>query len=573
MVTLLITTMDVMSLLESVSTLLPYYYDDVRDLALNQSRCDVSDGGTRGFGQTKHQKKLTMTSVAAANSSVPRIVRNVFSHQAALLSPLSSPLPSPCTAKKNVDIDNDHFNYNYSPHDLLSQFHRSLKLTVKRSLKNQHRFFMYEEQSHYGDVSSVPCTVTVSPNELATLLQSNRSTSDYHYYWTSPIADVAPQSMMSKEFHWYNRLQSYLPLEALDPRGPSLWMGTSGSGTQCHYDVADNIIVQLYGTKRIRIYPPSVGVYNLHVYPDAHPKARKSQVDFDFADNLSNSSGSVRSTNIDDALGVSDDNFSRSDENGGKIFQRFPHYFSAIPNPAMDVILQPGDALRIPAFWFHHVENGYVLTNCNRDHATTSHDDVRESICGYNGFDNHQPSISFNSFALSESIMIARRIFQSASRPLGGVSVENSSSILRALGIALIRGLNVVNYGEEKEFIRTYLLEARYSPLLHLGNNSTNNHLSLVKERNDMKSPPPPLAIEQQRMISLCVEKILPGFHQLESGGGEEEDAVNENRVNDGGAKDKNGIKLLVALHLLELWAVELVGPKLVSDAWERALS
>ncbi len=88
-----------------------------------------------------------------------------------------------------------------------------------------------------------------------------------------------------------------------------------------------------------------------------------------------------------------------------------------------------------------------------------------------------------------------------------------------------------------------------------------------------MKSPPPPLATEQQRMITLCVEKILPGFHQLEGGGGTEEDTVNENRSNDGGAKDKSGIKLLVALHLLELWAVELVGPKLVSDAWERALS
>ncbi len=441
---------------------------------------------------------------------------------------------------------------------------------------------MYEEQSHYGDVSSVSSTVTVSPNELAALLQSNRSTSDYHYYWTSPIADVAPQSIMSKEFHWYNRLQSKLPLEALDPRGPSLWIGTSGSGTQCHYDVADNIVVQLFGTKRIRIYTPSVGVYNLHVYPDAHPKARKSQVDFDYAD-FSNSSGSIHSTNIDDASGVSDDSFSRSDENAGKIFQRFPH-FSAVPNPAMDVTLQPGDALRIPAFWFHHVENGHVPTNCNWDHATTSNDEVRE-ICGYNGIDDHQPSVSFNSFALSESMMIARRIFQSASRPLGGKrgvsypnavpeygSMENSSSILRALGIALISGLNVVNCGEEKEFIRTYLLDARYSPLLHLGNNST-NYSSLEKDRNGKKSPPPPLATEQQRIISLCVEKILPSFHQLDGGGGIEEDALNKNRVYDGCANDENGIKLLVALHLLELWAVELVGPKLVSDAWERALS
>ncbi len=429
---------------------------------------------------------------------------------------------------------------------------------------------MYEEQSRHNDVSSASSTVTVSPTEFATLLHSNRSTSEYHYYWTSPIADVAPQSMMSKELNWFNQLQSNHPLEFLDPRGPSLWMGTSGSGTQCHYDVADNVIVQLYGTKRIRIYPPSVGVYNLHVFPDAHPKARKSQVDFD-SYNISNGS-SIQRNNV---------NFV---DDGINIQQRFPH-FASVPNPSMDVVLQPGDALRIPAFWFHHVENGYVPQSYDRDDATIR--TVEASVgCEHDGFDdNHQPSVSLNRFALSESMMIARRIFQSASRPLGGKQsqsglsptvelddgkMEFASSLLRGLGIDLIRGLNVVNYDEEKKFIRTYLMEARYSPLLHRRTDTTATHY-MVEESTSNKSCPPPLTSEHQQMVSLCIERILSDFRLLGIGG-KEDGAQHECRDDGSSTDDGKGVQLLVALHLLEMWAVELVGPKLVAKAWDRAL-
>ena len=414
---------------------------------------------------------------------------------------------------------------------------------------------MYEEQSHYGDTHSDSSTVTVSPMELAELLQSNRITSDYHYYWTSPIADVAPQSMISKEFNWFNELQTNRPLEFLDPRGPSLWMGTSGSGTQCHYDVADNIIVQLYGTKRIRIYPPIVGVFHLHVFPDAHPKARKSQVDFDFFN-------------------------TRNDNINADMLQRFPH-FANVSNPTMDVILQPGDALQIPAFWFHHVENGTLPKRYHREDATIC---KSGDTFGYD--DNHQPSVSLNSFALSESMMIARRIFQLASRPLGGKrsasspnvvpgdgSMENAPSILRAIGIALIRGLNVVKYDEEEGFIRTYLLEARYTPLLHRRTDSTtaNHNISCEQKRNSTNSRSSSLTSEQQHMVNVCIDRILPDFRLLELSCGEEE-VVQQHKYR-GGTSDANGIKLLVALHLLELWAVELVGPRLVAEAWELALS
>ena len=388
----------------------------------------------------------------------------------------------------------------YTPNDILSQFDAAL-LTVKRSLK-RHRFFMYEEVGASKLKDDITPTITTTPNQFESLLQRNRDTSDHHYYWTSPIASVMPST---QEFQWHTQIQDKDAF--LDPRGPSLWMGTSGSGTQCHYDVADNIIVQLHGTKRVRIYHPIVGVNNLHVYPDAHPKARKSQVDFDFVAN-----------------GHSDD-----DE---IMRQRFPHYYPDIPSPVLDVTLQPGDAIEIPAFWLHHVENGYVDNEL--DNYSNIDKAKRNDVA---------PSISLNSFALSKSMMIAQTIFQKASRPFRS-RVNNVPSGLKELGIRLICGLNVVDDGQEASYISRQLLEARYHPLISNTQVEYNNTTGSLTDA-------------ELQSIDVCIERILPDFHALIME--EEEENV----------RDKNGIVLLVALHLLELWTIELAGDaKYMESIW-----
>ncbi|KAL7524140.1 LOW QUALITY PROTEIN: hypothetical protein ACHAXR_005284 [Thalassiosira sp. AJA248-18] len=369
---------------------------------------------------------------------------------------------------------------------------------------------MYEEHAPAKlKDDQIAQTITVPPNELAALLNNNNN--KFHYYWTSPVATAAPA--LVHEFQWIKQLHNTDEHPLLDPRGPSLWMGTSGSGTQCHYDVANNIIVQLYGTKRIRIFPPSVGVYNLHVFPDAHPRARKSQVvDFE------------RCCNDDE------------NNNDGDMSQqrRFPH-FANLPHPALDVILRPGDALEIPAFWFHHVENGRIPNNnSNKRNQEGEVDDDDDG--------DDVPSVSLNSFALSKPMMI---------EPLGHhatVDVELVPAALKALGTALIRGMNVVDDGEEEDFIRRYLLNARYEPLLgdiERGDPARDNN-----NRHTQKS----LTTEQLEAVNSCIERILPDFKNL----------LKENN---------DGIALLVGLHLLELWAVEFVGAPSVAKAWDEALS
>ena len=58
----------------------------------------------------------------------------------------------------------------------------------------------------------------------------------------------------------------------------------------------------------------------MHVFPDAHPRARKAQVDVDAPD--------AAVFPLSEALGP----------------------------PDVDVVLEPGDAVAIPAFSFHHCE-------------------------------------------------------------------------------------------------------------------------------------------------------------------------------------------------------------------------
>ena len=106
-----------------------------------------------------------------------------------------------------------------------------------------------------------------------------------------------------------------------------LWAGSAGSTTQAHYDVADNCFVQVWGSKEFYLWPPSAHAA-LHLYPDAHPRARKSQLCIEHPDLAT-------------------------------------HPLAASLPPPMRLTLQPGDALVVPAFWIHHVTARSGCTSLN----------------------------------------------------------------------------------------------------------------------------------------------------------------------------------------------------------------
>ena len=365
-----------------------------------------------------------------------------------------------------------------------------------------------------------------------------------------------------------------LGLHALDPRGPSLWMGSCGSATQAHYDVADNVLVQLHGSKRVRCFHPGAA-WALHVFPDAHPRARKSQVNFDAPDH-----------------------------------RRFPH-FARLPMPVLDVVLSPGDALWIPAFWFHHLENCPQAADAG-DLASPA-------------------SVSLNIFAISQPMLAAQQIFQER-RPFGsgpltaaaaaadataerqdkhGVAVPSVAAVaavaaLHTLGWGLLHGLGCT---DPAAFVRSSLLETRYRPLLwadqnnlciHEGSNGDDGDCDgdgdrladsrgagavLSRQLPGWERQQQLLTVNELELAAACISRLLPQFKALQAlsatGAGDDDATLATTLQATAGVvgvaasappAHRDGLVSLVVCHLFELWAVELLGAEEVQGAWEAAL-
>eukprot|EP00427_Karlodinium_veneficum_P027189 CAMPEP_0169200864 /NCGR_PEP_ID=MMETSP1016-20121227/10099_1 /TAXON_ID=342587 /ORGANISM="Karlodinium micrum, Strain CCMP2283" /LENGTH=437 /DNA_ID=CAMNT_0009277747 /DNA_START=184 /DNA_END=1494 /DNA_ORIENTATION=- len=97
-----------------------------------------------------------------------------------------------------------------------------------------------------------------------------------------------------------------------------LFAGVGGTLYHCHYDLQPNIHVQLSGRKRFIIFPPD-DWRHLYPFPVHHDLDRRSQVDLDKPD-------AAKFGNFSGAHGVV-------------------------------VELNPGDALYIPPYWWHHVQS------------------------------------------------------------------------------------------------------------------------------------------------------------------------------------------------------------------------
>lgn len=207
--------------------------------------------------------------------------------------------------------------------------------------RSSNRFFMYSddgrpEQSSLSEASLAKHwrteQIEMSASELVERCAEQQffsgSSDKQYYYHTSALTQSAPELLARAAPEWEslsltntNQGSTY---GASQDAYPSVWLGGAGSTTQAHYDVANNVLAQLYGRKRFRLWAPEEH-FSLHVFPDAHRRARKAQVLIDTA--------AAKDASRRDGFPLWD----------GKA-------------AAMDVVLEPGDSIFIPAFWFHHCE-------------------------------------------------------------------------------------------------------------------------------------------------------------------------------------------------------------------------
>lgn len=103
------------------------------------------------------------------------------------------------------------------------------------------------------------------------------------------------------------------------PQMCQFFCGTEGDFSPCHYDPQDNLFTQIRGYKRVLLFHPRhFGC--LYPWPVHHPQDRQSRVNFDCPD-----------------AGT------------------FPR-FQELRGRGLEAVIGPGEALRIPPGWWHHIE-------------------------------------------------------------------------------------------------------------------------------------------------------------------------------------------------------------------------
>jgi hypothetical protein len=106
----------------------------------------------------------------------------------------------------------------------------------------------------------------------------------------------------------------------------NIWISNSGNITPIHYDVAENLLVQVFGTKRILVWNPAQYAM-LYLNP----------------------------------LGTTHDRQSRLD-----VFQHNPTDYPMFERAgAWTCMLEPGDMLYLPAFWPHYVRTMEISMSVN----------------------------------------------------------------------------------------------------------------------------------------------------------------------------------------------------------------
>jgi len=186
---------------------------------------------------------------------------------------------------------------------------------------DSHKFMYYDEKKLEQNKKFVPssrrCDMTLS--EFIAKIQSNTQ-NDKKYYLQQALNDGVSSRMVEdfKAFRWdwvtsQQQRNNWGPLTS-----NLLLIGEEGNVTPAHYDEQENFFAQLQGHKKFLLFPPSQ-FECFYPYPVYHPHDRQSQVDFD---------------NID--------------------LNRFPKFSKA---EAIEAIVNPGDVLYIPNYWWHHVES------------------------------------------------------------------------------------------------------------------------------------------------------------------------------------------------------------------------
>jgi hypothetical protein len=132
--------------------------------------------------------------------------------------------------------------------------------------------------------------------------------------------------------------------DAQHNRGANCRFGARGIIAEAHYDGGRNFVTILRGAKRYVLLPPTECPL-LYLHPQEHPEARHSKADWSKLD-----------------------------------LARFPEMAKA---QALEVVVEAGDAVYIPSYWFHYIISTGVTAQCNTRSGSAKRGREALPICGF----------------------------------------------------------------------------------------------------------------------------------------------------------------------------------------------
>ena len=190
---------------------------------------------------------------------------------------------------------------------------RRVRVLMDAQASRGERFLYYNSEKPLAErfAENEPAAVAdVETGEFFARLRRNEDAHDDYLYYNGLLALLGPEMVKDVD------VDAVLRCPMDDEPTVNAWIGGANVTASMHYDSFHNVYVQLFGSKRFVLYPPS---HEHTLFPKLHPSYRQVQ----------------RVPEVDgDAAGDS----------------------AALDAMGRIVItLRAGEALYLPPFWFHHV--------------------------------------------------------------------------------------------------------------------------------------------------------------------------------------------------------------------------
>ncbi|XP_065222718.1 hypoxia-inducible factor 1-alpha inhibitor-like isoform X1 [Planococcus citri] len=186
-------------------------------------------------------------------------------------------------------------------------------------ISKDHKFKYHDEKKLKSDFEPLTKRVQMKFEEFVDKMKNWKEGEERYYFQQvldNSVGVSVVQDFVKFNWDWFRDKTSKNNWGPLTSN--LLLIAMEGNVTPCHYDEQQNFYAQLRGYKRIMLFKPSQ-FENLYPHPVHHPYDRQTQIDFENPD-----------------------------------YEKFPRFKNL---SGFETIIEPGEVLYIPMYWFHHVES------------------------------------------------------------------------------------------------------------------------------------------------------------------------------------------------------------------------